>query len=250
MNLKNKVLLLTGVGKGIGRQILDDALNDGAYVYGITRTKKNFENYQSLKKFKKNFQLFFFDVNNIKKINMVLNKSIKDKKKINCLINNAGIRQRKNFLNIKKKDLKSVFETNFYSVFFITQAYINYLIKHKVENPNIINLGSIVGKMGFEELCGYASTKTALVGFTKCLSVEFAKINLRINLVSPGFTKTSYFKNFKKNNKLYNWTKSKIPIQRWASAKEISNLVNFLISDKSSYIIGQEIFIDGGWTTK
>lgn len=250
MNLKNKVLLLTGVGKGIGRQILDDALNDGAYVYGITRTKKNFENYQSLKKFKKNFQLFFFDVNNVKKINMVLNKSIKDKKKINCLINNAGIRQRKNFLNIKKKDLNSVFETNFYSVFFITQAYINYLIKHKVESPNIINLGSIVGKMGFEELSGYASTKTALVGFTKCLSVEFAKINLRINLVSPGFTKTSYFKNFKKNNKLYNWTKSKIPIQRWASAKEISNLVNFLISDKSSYIMGQEIFIDGGWTIK
>ena len=85
---------------------------------------------------------------------------------------------------------------------------------------------------------------------SKCLSVEFAKINLRINLVSPGFTKTSYFKNFKKNNKLYNWTKSKIPIQRWASAKEISNLVNFLISDKSSYIMGQEIFIDGGWTIK
>ena len=250
MRLKNKVLLLTGVGKGIGRQILDDVLHDGAYVYGITRSKKDFENFQSLQKFNKNFQLFYFDVNNIKKITMVLNKSIKDKKKINCLINNAGIRQRKNFLKIKKKDLNSVFETNFYSVFFITQTYINYIIKNKIKNPNIINLGSIVGKMGFEELSGYASTKTALVGLTKCLSVEFAKINLKINLVSPGFTKTSYFKNFKKNKKLYNWTKSKIPIQRWASAKEISNLVNFLISDKSSYIIGQEIFIDGGWTSK
>ena len=123
MRLKNKVLLLTGVGKGIGRQILDDVLNDGAYVYGITRSKKKFENYKSLQKFKKNFQLFYFDVNNIKKITMVLTKSIKDKKPINCLVNNAGIRQRRSFLEIKKKDLNSVFETNFYSVFFYNTGF-------------------------------------------------------------------------------------------------------------------------------
>ena len=79
-------------------------------------------------------------------------------------------------------------------------------------------------------------------------AVEYANKNYRFNIVSPGFTKTSYYNDFKKNKRLYDWTKSKIPMKRWGNTSEISSLVNFLISDRSEYLTGQEIFIDGGWT--
>ena len=111
-----------------------------------------------------------------------------------------------------------------------------------------MNIGSIVGNNGFSELAGYASSKTALIGLTKSFAVEMAKNNIRANLVSPGFIKTSYFKKFRKKSKLYNWTLSRIPMRRWGNSNEVANLICFLLSDKSSYINGESINIDGGWT--
>lgn len=248
-NLNNKIVLLTGAGKGIGQGIMQNCLEGGAYVYAITRSRINNEVYKSLSKYKNRYQLIFSDVNNLKSIEKVFLKSVKDNNMINCLINNAGIRQRKKFENISKKELLEVFNTNFFSVFQITQLFIKYLTKNKIKKSSVVNLGSIVGNKGFIDLSGYASTKTALIGLTKCLAVEYADKNYRFNIVSPGFTKTSYFKNFRKKNKLYKWTISKTPMKRWGNTSEISNLINFLISDKSEFITGQEIFIDGGWTS-
>ena len=248
-NLNNKVVLLTGAGKGIGKGIMLNCLENGAYVYAITRSPVNKMTIKSLSKYKNKYQLFFSDVNNLKSIEKIFLKSIRDNNFINCLINNAGIRQRKKFENISKKELLEVFNTNFFSIFQITQLFIKYLNKNKIKKSSVVNLGSIVGNKGFIDLSGYASTKTALIGLTKCLAVEYADKNYRFNIVSPGFTKTSYFKKFKKNLKLYKWTKLKTPMKRWGEISEVSNLVNFLISDKSEYITGQEILIDGGWTT-
>lgn len=248
MNLKNKVILLTGAGKGIGREILESSIKKGAYVYAVTRSK-NINDFKNLEKYKNNFKIFFFDVRNTKNFKRIFSKSIKDNRIINCLINNAGIRQRKNFLKISRVDLKKVFDINYFSIFFLNQMFVEYLLKNKTREASIVNIGSIVGKKGFIDLSGYASTKTALLGLTKCLAVEYAEKNYRFNIVSPGFVKTSYFEKFRKNKKLYNWTKSKILMSRWGKSSEVSNLVNFLISDKSKYITGQEIFIDGGWTT-
>ena len=111
---------------------------------------------------------------------------------------------------------------------------------------SVINIGSIVGDKGFNELSGYGSTKKALEGLTKCLSVEMGQKKIRFNCINPGFTKTSYYNKFKKKN-LYSWTLNKIALNRWAESSEISNLVQFLLSDESSYINGETINIDGGW---
>ena len=103
--------------------------------------------------------------------------------------------------------------------------------------------------MPFSDLIGYACSKSAISGFTKSLALELTekKYNIRVNCINPGFTKTSYFKKFKTNKKLYNWTISKISAKRWAESFEISKLAIFLLSNKSTYINGQVINIDGGW---
>ena len=112
---------------------------------------------------------------------------------------------------------------------------------------SIVNIGSIVGEVGFEGLSGYSSSKGALKSLTQSFAVESAKYGIRANMINPGFIKSSYFKKFKKNKKLYNWTISRTPLKRWGESREVSDLVKFLISDESTYITGESINIDGGW---
>ena len=116
------------------------------------------------------------------------------------MINNAGIRFRKNFLKITQKDLKKVFETNFFSIFKIMQEYTKYVKKNNFKG-NIVNIASIVGQLGFSELSAYASSKAALISLTKSFVSEMKDSGIRANTISPGFTKTSYFKKFKKKKK-------------------------------------------------
>ena len=98
-------------------------------------------------------------------------------------------------------------------------------------------------------MSAYGSSKGALDALTKCIAIEYPKY-VKINNVCPGFTKTSYFDKFKKNKKLYNWTIKNIPVKKWANPEEIAELIVYLVSDKSSYITGQNFYIDGGWTSK
>lgn len=240
MVLKNKNILITGAGKGIGLSTVIDCLKNGAEVFALTRTKYDLE---SIKK-SKNLHIFYGNVNNQKIIKKIFNYSKKIKKPINCLVNNAGLRQRKKFIEITNKDLRDLFEVNFFSIFKICQLFVKNLNKN--EKGSVINIGSIVGTYGFSDLSGYASSKKALEGLTKCLAVEFGEKNIYFNCINPGFTKTSYFKNFKKKA-LYKWTLNKISMKRWAESHEISDLIIFLLSDMSSYINGEVINIDGGW---
>ena len=156
------------------------------------------------------------------------------------------MRFRKKFSLITEKELHEVFKVNFYSIFFLIQNYRNYLSKLK-RKGSVVNVSSIVGEIGFKELSAYASSKGALTSLTKSLASELSSEEIRLNSISPGFIKTSFYKKFKKKKKLYNWTLSRIPMNRWGSPEEISKLISFLISDDSSYINGENINVDGGW---
>jgi 3-oxoacyl-[acyl-carrier protein] reductase len=242
MLLKNKNIFVTGAGKGIGFATVLEAIKQGAFVYALVKSKKDKHKFKKLD----NIKVFYGDVTNHKIIKKILSSSIKEKKLISGLVNNAGIRQRLNFLTIKKNNLKKVFDINFFSVFYLMQIFSKYFIKYKIEG-SIVNIGSIVGKVGFSQLSGYASTKSALSGLTKSFAVEMAKVKIRANLINPGFVKTSYFKKFKKKKRLYDWTLSRVPLGRWGEAFEVSHLVCFLLSENAAYITAEEINIDGGW---
>jgi NAD(P)-dependent dehydrogenase (short-subunit alcohol dehydrogenase family) len=239
--LKNKIVLVTGAGKGIGFDLAKKLNQNNVKTYCVVRSSKD------LKKFKnfKNCYLNKGDITNIADIRKIFKKAKKNKHNINCLVNNAGQRQRIKFEDLSEKKLKNIFEINFFAQFNCIKEFVKHFNNKDV--GSIVNIGSIVGQVGFSELAGYASTKTALLGLNRCLSLELIKKNIRCNIINPGFIKTSYFNKFKRKKKLYNWTLNKIPLGRWGDSAEISELVCFLLSDKSSYINGESINIDGGW---
>tara|TARA_Y100001935_G_C17289812_1_gene502605 strand:- start:405 stop:1142 length:738 start_codon:yes stop_codon:yes gene_type:complete len=241
--LKNKNIFITGVGKGIGEETLKACIKNGAFVYGITRSEKDIKKLNKLK----NVKIYLGDVRNINLIKRIFRDSIKNKKKINGIINNAGMRFRKPYLKISKKNLQQVFDNNFFSIFFIIQEFLKVIGLKDNESCSVVNIGSIVGKIGFSELSAYASTKSAITGLTKSLSSEFSGNNIRFNVVNPGFVKTSYFRKFTKKKKLFNWTLSRIPNKKWGEPDDISEFLVFLMSDKSKYFNGEDINIDGGW---
>ena len=244
MILKNKIILITGAGKGIGFETVKNCIKEGAFVYALIKDKRDIKKFGIFSK--NSYKIFVGSVSNKKLIQNIFKDSIKYKKIIEGVVNNAGVRFRKKFALITEKELNEVFKVNFFSIFFLIQNYKKYLSKFK-KKGSIVNVSSIVGQIGFKELSVYASSKGALISFTKSLAAELSSEGIRLNSVSPGFTKTSFYEKFKKNKKLYNWTLSRIPMNRWGSAEEISKLISFLISENSSYINGENINIDGGW---
>ena len=241
--MKKEAYLITGAGRGIGNSIMNLCEKKEIFTIAIVRKRRDLNKFKNSKS-----KVFLGDVTNLKLIKKIFSYCSKNSIYISAIINNAGERQRKSFLKITKNDLYRIFKINFFSIFFITQEYISYLIKKK-KKGSIVNIGSIVGQLGFPELSGYGSTKSAVNGLTKCLAAEYGKKNLRFNVINPGFTKTSFYKNFKKKKKkLYKWTLSRIPQKRWANSEEVANLAMFLASSESSYINGENINIDGGWS--
>ena len=195
--LKNKTILVTGCGKGIGFDFTKFALSQGAYILGITRSKSDLKKFKSLS----NAKVFIGNVNNKTHIKKIFEFSKSKKIDINCLVNNSGVRHREKFLKISENRLRETFENNFFSIFKTSQFFLDYCLKKKIKNVSIVNIASIVGNKGFSELTAYASSKSALYGLTKSLCAEYAHLNYRFNLIEPGFTKTSYYKKFKKKKK-------------------------------------------------
>jgi NAD(P)-dependent dehydrogenase (short-subunit alcohol dehydrogenase family) len=190
MLLKNQNIFVTGVGKGIGFDLVNEIVKEGGFVYGITRSKNDIKKISN-----KMSKIYCGDVTNVNLIKKIFNQSIRDKKIITGVVNNAAQRQRLKFEDIDLNKIKKLFDVNFFSIFQIMKIYYNY-IKNKKTHSSIVNIGSIVGDLGFKDLSGYASTKTALIGLTKSFSVEMSKKKIRANLINPGFVKTSYFNKF------------------------------------------------------
>ena len=178
--LKN--VFITGAGKGIGETTNKLFLSKGYFVYALIKDKKDNLKFKDLK----NISIFNGDVKDIKLIKKIILESNNNNRVITGLVNNAGIRHRKKFLDITRNDLENVFQTNFFSIFQLMQLFSNNLIKKKLPG-SIVNISSIVGQAGFDELASYGSSKGALISLTKCFAVEMAKKNIRSNSISPGF---------------------------------------------------------------
>ena len=242
--------IVTGAGNGIGLYTVSNLLDNKYKVYAITKSKSILLE-ELKKKYNNKLIIHYQDITNFNKTKKLINKICLLEKNLCFLINNAGQRKRGAFLNLKIEDFIEVMNSNFFSHVNITREFLKNTTNFKKNTYKIIFITSIVGPRGFNELSSYAASKSALEALTKSLTVEFAGTNIYFNSIAPGFVKTSYASNFKKNKqKLHKWTISKTPLRRWGEASEIAEIVNFLISNKSSYINGATLYADGGWSAE
>ena len=243
--LKDKVCIVTGAGKGFGKEIAKEFYAQGAKLALITRSKEDIDNL--MLKFNSGRVLSFCgDVSDRDTVSQFISQTINKFGVIDVLVNNAGMRFRKEFLDISNDELDQVLDVNLKSMVFLCQKVLPYMIKNN--SGKIINMSSIAGTLGFANLSGYVISKAAIIGLTKSLAVEFADRNIQINALAPGFCKTSYFENFQENKELYDFTLSRTPMNRWGDSKEIADVCVFLASDMSNYMTGEVLKVDGGWS--
>jgi 3-oxoacyl-[acyl-carrier protein] reductase len=245
--LTDKVCIITGAGKGFGRTMTDVFLEQGAKISLITKTADDITEIETnLGAYKDRIFTFCGDVSDQETVTEFVNQTILKFSHIDVLVNNAGMRFRKKFLEITPEEFNQVMDVNVNSMFHLCQAVLPVMVQQG--EGKIINMSSVAGTQGLPELSGYVTSKAAIIGLTKSLALEFAENNIQINALAPGFCKTSYFENFKQKSDLYSYTLERTPMRRWGESAEVANACLFLASDLSSYVTGEVLNVDGGWS--
>jgi 2-deoxy-D-gluconate 3-dehydrogenase len=246
-SMEGKVSIITGAGKGIGREVAKLFYTSGAKIALISRNEKDLSSLKNECKFKKEKALLFHgDVSNESNVKQFVALALKTYRKIDILINNAGMRFRKPFLDISTDEWKNVIWVNLGSVYLMSREVGKQMLRQR--GGKIINLASIVGTFGLPDLCAYGASKGGIITFTKCLALEWARFNINVNAIAPGFCETSFFESFKKKKELYDFTLERTPKGHWGKPQDIANACLYLSSDMADYVTGEVLTVDGGWS--
>jgi len=244
--MKNKNIIITGASQGIGESITKKFFNKNSNVFLISRNKNKLETIKKqLSKNKINSQIIDYytaNVQNFNDISDIVKAVINKYKKIDVLINNAGINDDNLIVKMKEDQWNRVIDTNLTGTYNCCKAVSKYMIKQKF--GKIINISSVIGEIGNKGQVNYAASKAGIVGLTKSLSKELGSRNINVNAINPGFIKTEMTEKLKKDKNLE--FLNQIPLNRFGNVEDVSNLVYFLASKDSDYITGQTINIDGG----
>ncbi|PMQ00902.1 MAG: beta-ketoacyl-ACP reductase [Dictyoglomus sp. NZ13-RE01] len=242
--LKDKVALVTGGSRGIGRAIVIALAKEGAKVVINYRSNEESarETLEEVEKLGAVGYLYKADVSNEEEVENMFKDILTKFGRLDILVNNAGITRDNLLLRMKLEDWEAVMATNLRSVFLCTRAAAKIMIKQR--SGRIINISSIVGEMGNIGQANYSASKAGIIGFTKTVARELASRGITVNAVAPGFIETEMTESIAPDLKdLY---LKQIPLQRFGKPEEVANLVKFLASEEAGYITGAVINIDGG----
>ena len=245
--LENKVALITGGGRGIGRSICESFAENGCNVaFTYNSSKEAAENLvEELKKYNVKVKSYKSDASDHDKSVELIDNVISDFERIDVLVNNAGITKDNLLMRMSPSDFKDVVNVNLGSVFNLTKSSIRIFLKEK--EGSIINISSIVGVKGNAGQSNYAASKAGIIGFSKSIALELGSRNIRCNVVAPGFIETDMTDSLS-DDVLEKWKES-IPLKRSGKPNDVGNACVFLASDLSSYITGQVLQVDGGLLT-
>ena len=240
MILKDKNIIITGASGGIGNAIVKIFNDSGA---NIVASGTKIEKLEELKSKFKNVKTLKFDISQNDKIEEFIEQATNELGgKLDCIVNNAGVTQDNLAIRMSLDEWKKVIDINLTSTFLLSKFAIKKMLKNK--SGKIINITSVVGHTGNLGQANYTASKAGIVAMSKSLAIEYAKKNININCISPGFIKTAMTD--KIDDKFKEVIVSKIPSARLGEPEDIANAVIFLASDQSNYINGETIHVNGG----
>lgn len=242
--LKDKVVIISGASRGIGRAIALELAQEGShisfsYLKNEVEAKKLEEELGKLGVKAKAYQI---DIKDYDAVTQWVAKTKEFFGGLDVVINNAGIIKDKALMFMEKQDWQEVIDTNLGGVYNLTHAAIIGFMKQK--NGNIINISSVSGIIGLPRQTNYSASKAGMIGFTKALAKETGPYNIRVNAIAAGFIETDMTKDLKEP--LKKEMLKQIPLGRFGKAEEVAKAVKFLASNESKYITGETIVIDGG----
>ncbi len=247
--LKNKVAIITGARRGMGKSHAKLLAKEGAKVVVSDVSKEDCQKVvEEIKKEGGEAMAVKCNVTEKSEVEEMIDKTVKKWGKVDILVNNAGIVQFKNFLYLTEAEWDKTINVNLKGYFLCAQAAAREMKKQ--ESGVIVNIASVaMGQqgIGFPQIVHYCASKGGITAMTEALAVELAPLNIRVNTVSPGLIETPMIDPVKEDPKTEKAMLARIPMKRSGKPEEVSNLVLFLASDESSYMTGSTVVVDGGW---
>ena len=237
--LENKKIVVTAAGQGIGRATAIAFSNEGANVHA---TDINDQTLETLNKKYPNIKVKKFDISEHSRIEEFIENVSLELGGLDILVNNAGTNADNLSLRMKDEEWKKVIDINLTSTFLLAKYSIKKMLKNKF--GRVVNITSVVGHTGNLGQSNYAASKAGITGMSKSLAIEYAKKNITVNCVAPGFIASDMTMNIAEKVKIY--LTSRIPMGKLGTGEDVSNCVAFLSSDQASYVTGETIHVNGG----
>lgn len=245
LELKDKVVVVTGAARGIGKAIALEFAKEGANVV-VSDVIDGFLIAEEIKKMGRKSIFIKADVSNMQEVELLIDKTVEVFGRIDVLVNNAGINRDALIQKMSLEEWDSVININLKGTFNCSKAVTEYMVEQKY--GRIINISSVMGQMGNIGQANYAASKAGIIGLTKALALELARYgDITVNAVAPGFVNTEMTRSVPE--KIMRGFIERIPFHRLAEPEEVAYLVVFLASDLAKYITGQVVAINGGFYT-
>jgi len=249
-SLKNKVALVTGASRGLGKAIAIGYASAGADVILLSRGKEALEKVaKEIENYKRNAWVFPFDLLQVDKIPEFFKKIVNKVGKIDILANVAGMTYRNAAVNFPLDEWHKVMELNTTSVFVLSQCFARSCIEKK-RPGKIVNIASVLAEAARETIPAYTASKGAIKQLTKALAIEWAQYGINVNAIGPGYFETEITRPLKNDKKFNKWVLDKTPMKKWVQPEDLVGAAVFLASAASDYVTGHILYVDGGWLAK
>ena len=247
-NLNGKVAIVTGTSRGLGKVMAIALAKAGANIVGVGVSDMS-ETKEEIQKIGRQFLEIKADLTNTKPVDKIVSETVKKIGGIDILVNNSGTIRREDAINYKEKDWDDILNLNLKTLFFLSQKVAKQFMKQET-GGKIINIASMLSFQGGIRVPAYTASKSGVMGLTKALANEWAKYNINVNAIAPGYMATDNTKQIREDEKRSQEILDRIPSGRWGTPEDLAGAVVFLASKASDYVNGHTLAVDGGWLAR